>query len=388
MLSDRRRVSPPHTQGESMPPRDVLLPLVVGTGSGVYRTDGAGRHARIVEAPAFGLAVAGSRIACARGGDGLAVSHDAGVTWRCADGLGYEAVSIAFDPRDPDRLVAGMRPAAALASVDGGATWRLLRDFRDLPGTAHWEIPERDPLKTATSVATGEGAAAWAVRIDPARPGRIVVGVEVGGLVISDDWGGSWRITEIGDSPDPHDIALHPGDPDTLIVSTGYSRFTETVGVFRYSPTGGVYVSRDAGRTFRNMWHDPDDPQYTRLMCCDPRPPYAVTVCIRSSYVQPNNPAGERRADLRQSVDGGATWFSLAEGAFARFDEEYSAVAADPGTPGDVYVATEKGRLFRVEARTRRWTELGGFGERVHCLAALGADTVPVPLGAAALASA
>ena len=356
---------------------DASLPVLVGTDGGLFGTDGVAGRAHLIDGPVFGLAVRGTWIACARGRAGLAVSKDAGATWRFSQPEGYEAVSVAFDPRDPERLIAGTRPAAVLSSVDGGLSWRVLKDILDLPGTAHWEIPERDPSKTVTSVATGEGAAAWAVKIDPFRPDRLIVGVEVGGLVISDDNGQTWRVSEVGDSPDPHDIALYPGDPDRLIVSTGYSRFTDQIGVFRYSPTGGVYVSRDGGRTFRNMWQDPDEPQYTRLMCCDPRPPHAITVCIRSSYVQPNNPKGERRADLRQSVDGGLTWRSIAIGEHARFGEEYSAVAADPAVAGDVYVATEKGRLFRVAAGNPAWIELASFGKRIHCLAALGADTVP-----------
>jgi hypothetical protein len=359
---------------------DASLPVLVGTDDGLFGTDGIARRTRLIDGPILGLAVRGASIACALGRDGMAVSHDAGSTWRIQKHEGYEAVSVGFDPRDPERLVAGMRPAAVMSSVDGGVSWHLLKNILELPGTAHWEIPERDPLKTVTSVATGEGAAAWAVRIDPYRPERIIVGVEVGGLVISDDNGRTWRVTEVGDSPDPHDIALFPEDPDRLVVSTGYSRFTDRIGVFRYSPTGGVYVSQDAGRTFRNMWQDPDEPQYTRLMCCDPNPPHAITVCIRSSYVQPNNPKGERRADLRQSRDGGLTWQSIASGDYARFGEEYSAVAADPAVAGDVYVATEKGRLFRVAANSRKWSELSAFGKRIHSLAVLGADTVPRPV--------
>ncbi|MBC8792527.1 MAG: hypothetical protein C6Y20_13080 [Tagaea sp. CACIAM 22H2] len=369
-------------------PRKDLLPLFVGTGSGLFRTDGRGGHVRTLDAPIFGIAVAGRRIACATGARGIAVSADEGTSWNLGADLGYEAVSVAFDPANHDNLVAGARPAAIFASADGGGNWRLLKDFRDLPGTAHWEIPELDPTKKVTSVATGGGAAAWAVRFDPARPGRIVVGVEVGGLVITENGGRDWRITEVGDSPDPHDILLCPGDPDTIVVSTGYSRFTDKVGVFRYSPTGGVYVSHDAGRSFRNMWENPDDPQYTRLMCCDPRPPYAMTVCIRSSYVQPNNPSGERRADLRQSADGGRTWRSVASGTFASFSEEYSAVVPDPENAGDVYVSTEKGRLFRVDAAGREWRELPGFGERINCLAALGCDTAPMAIQAESKVSA
>lgn len=341
--------------------------LLAGTSKGLFRVSAGGTSQLGTSKPVSGLAARGEVIVMALGAAGILASHDGGVTWSSSHDLPLDPVSVEFDPHRPSRVYAGTKPAGILVSEDAGRSWMLLKDFRELPGTELWEIPERDPSKKVTSAASGEGAAVWVVRADPHRPGRIVAGVEVGGLVVTEDGGRSWKIAQVGDSPDPHDIVIHPADPDVIVVSTGYSRFTDEPGVFAYSPTGGVYRSADRGETFVNVWENPEDPQYTRLMACDAREPYAITVCARSSYVQPNNPGGERRADLRQSRDKGRTWTSLGEGEFCRYGEEFSAVVADPQNPGSVYVGTENGRLFHVQG-PGQWREVGSLEGRINGL--------------------
>lgn len=341
--------------------------LLAGTSKGLFRISAGGPTQVGTSQSVSGLAAHGDTIVVALGADGILVSADGGTTWSSVQNLPLDPVSVEFDPHDPLRIYAGTKPAGILVSTDAGRTWSVLKDFRELPGTELWEIPELDPNKPVTSVASGEGAAAWVVRADPHKPGRVIVGVEVGGLVVTEDAGRTWRIVQVGDSPDPHDIVIHPADPDVVVVSTGYSRFTDKPGVFAYSPTGGVYRSQDRGESFVNVWENPEDPQYTRLMSCDTTEPFAITVCARSSYVQPNNPNGERRADLRQSRDKGLSWTSLGDGEYSRYAEEFSSVVADPDNPGSVYVGTEKGRLFHVRG-PGQWQEVGRLDGRINGL--------------------
>ena len=293
------------------------------------------------------------------GAHGVGISLDRGTTWREPVPLGPPVVSVAIDPHRPGRLYAGCQPPRVFVSEDQGGSWRLLKDFADLPGTEHWEIPLRDPAKRVVSESAGEGAAIWNLLVDPRRPGRLIAGVEVGGLVISDDGGDAWSIRLVGGTPDPHAICLHPVDPDVALVSTGFSRFTAQRGVFGYGETGGVYRSTDGMLSFTSVWPVDPEPQYTRVMCMDPRPPHAATVGVRSSYVQKSNPRGLRRSQLKQSRDAGRTWVNLGDGPYASYDHEFSAVTAAPSAPNDVIVGTENGQLFHVDAALLEWTPLG-----------------------------
>jgi len=314
---------------------------------------------------------AAGEVVAGLGAHGVAVSQDGGRTWRRSGPLAATVVSVAIDPHGSGRIVAGCQPPCVLVSDDAGTRWQLLKDFADLPEARAWEIPVRDPNKNVVSESAGEGAAIWSLVLDPHRPSRIIAGVEVGGLVVSDDGGSTWTVSLVGDTPDPHTICLHPVDANLALISTGFSRFTDQPGVFSYAETGGVYRSTDAMASFSSVWpHDPE-PQYTRAMCIDARAPHAATVAVRSSYVQKSNPKGLRRAQLKQSRDAGTTWVNLGDGPFASYGEEYSAVVPAPSAANDVYVGTEGGRVFHVDAGLLAWTFVIDAGAGVTTLLSL-----------------
>jgi len=98
-------------------------------------------------------------------------------------------------------------------------------------------------------------------------------------------------------------------------------------------------------------------PHYTRPMCLDPRPPFALTMPavpdVRSSIKDP----GGAGSMLFQSVDEGKTWRSLGDAAHAPSAARLTAVAADPAKAGGVIVGTETGEVWRVSPEAT-WTQL------------------------------
>jgi photosystem II stability/assembly factor-like uncharacterized protein len=165
--------------------------------------------------------------------DFLVESRDRGRTWRrvplpyaCGGGDSICSVTIdtlAVDPGDPDVLfLAGLfffhfggNGPFLLRSDDGGVTWQ---DIAKPPG-----------IETL-AVAPG--------------PPRAVYGLTCGGLVRSTNRGKTWRMTGAGlpalscGNGLPDGLAVDPVDPRRLYVAT---------------KTQGVYVSTDAGATFRAM---------------------------------------------------------------------------------------------------------------------------------------
>jgi len=344
--------------------------LFIGTHKGLLLVEGSEKKTHLwPECAVTSLACGKSgEIVVGLGAQGVGISQDGGRTWRRSVPLGTAVVSVAVDPHGSGRMYAGCQPPRVLVSDDTGVTWDLLQDFADLPGTQDWEIPVRDFNKKEVSESAGEGSAIWSLVLDPCRVGRIIAGVEVGGLVVSEDGGSNWTVGLVGDTPDTHTICLHPEDSSLSLISTGFSRFTDKPGVFSYSETGGVYRSNDMMATFSSVWPLDPEPQYARAMCIDRRAPYAATVGVRSSYVQKSNPKGLRRAQLKQSRDGGVTWVNIGDGPFASYGEEFSAVIPAPSAANNVFVGTEGGRVFHVDAAVLEWTFVIDAGAGITAL--------------------
>lgn len=116
---------------------------------------------------------------------GVFYSADGGSSWEeRSNGISIEHVySVTATDEDGKPVVyAGTEPACAFRSTDLGKTWNELPGWRDMPGKDKWVFPM--PPKTPH---------AKTVVVDPANPQTVYVGVEQGGLFVSDDKGQTWR---------------------------------------------------------------------------------------------------------------------------------------------------------------------------------------------------
>lgn len=142
---------------------------------------------------------------------------------------------------DGEVLLAGTYPAHvyALEEFDGAATaesdapsggdWSELEGFLELPAREDWGLPRHDFQCHVRSI-----------RTHPDAPDRIAVGVEVGGVHVSEDRGESWAERREGTHDDVHHLAQ--GDPETFVTATGF----------------GLYRSDDAGRSWERLDDDPE----------------------------------------------------------------------------------------------------------------------------------
>src|SRR5439155_1704512 len=101
------------------------------------------------------------------------------------------------------------------------------------------------------------------------------VGVEVGGVVLTEDGGRSWTFNMPGGNPDLHNIVAKPDEPGVLFASTGFGRIDRSEPMEKR--IAGMFRSDDHGKTWRFQWTGMTPP-YTRPLCIDPRPPHPVTV--------------------------------------------------------------------------------------------------------------
>jgi photosystem II stability/assembly factor-like uncharacterized protein len=316
---------------------------IIGTAKGIFAVDAAsGASSVALEGPSVrhlsrvnGHCVAGSTA-------GFFRSTDGGRSWQ-PSGIGDREVwDVAAAPGDPSTLYAVTEPAGLFLSRDGGASWTEIAGLRSAPGFAEWCVPVTPPRP----------GRARAIVLDPTDPLRLVVGVEVGGVVVSEDGGRTWAMNRPGGNPDLHMIVAKPDQPGVLFASTGFGRIDRSEPMERR--VAGMFRSDDHGKSWRFQWKGMTPP-YTRPLCIDPRQPHAVTVGSSPTAFSAFKDDGGAKAMLFQSVDGGETWRSLGDTAHSPSPAQFHAVAPDPDAAGHVLAGTDTGELWRVSPEAH-WT--------------------------------
>ena len=220
-------------------------------------------------------------------GDGIARLDETGYGWTVEVFLGGSgAQCLALDPRDADRVYAGLReggvrrtddggrswvdcalpdpgvfslavsnadgavyagtePSRLFRSDDRGETWQALDTLLELPSQPTWSFPPRPWTSHVRWIAP-----------NPEDGDLLLVGIELGGLMRSADRGETWQDHRPGAQPDVHSLTWHPHEP---------ARAYEAGG-------GGAAFSVDAGETWQPA-DDGRDRNYTWSVAVDPDDP-------------------------------------------------------------------------------------------------------------------
>jgi photosystem II stability/assembly factor-like uncharacterized protein len=253
---------------------------------------------------------------------GIFRSDDEGQTWK-ESSIGLTARHIrwmAFHPGVSNLAVAGTEPANIFVSKDGGESWRACPEVTQLRDRFKWSLPYSPE--------------AGCVRGFAFHGTRIYAAVEVGGVLVTEDHGETWRLAEGSDGkpnlsgppepliyPDVHSLEVHPSSPDLVYAPTG----------------GGFYRSSDGGKTWklfydcycRAVWVDPGDSGHMILGPAD---------------------GVDRNGRIEESKDGGETWSMASRGLqvpwrrgmVERFFQEGEELLAILST-GEVYAASLSG---------------------------------------------
>jgi photosystem II stability/assembly factor-like uncharacterized protein len=319
--------------------------VIVGTAHGIFVVDAAEGGSTVTLAGLSVRHVSRTGGTCLAGSTaGIFRSADGGRTWQ-ASGIGDREVwDVTAAPDDPETLYAVTEPVGVFLSRDAGASWTEVAAFRRTPGFDHWCLPV-DPPRPAR---------ARTIVIDRQNLDRWCVGVEVGGVVLTEDGGRSWTFSTPGGNPDLHNIVAKPDEPGVLFASTGFGRIGNSEPMAKR--IAGMFRSDDYGKTWRFQWTGMTPP-YTRPLCIDPRPPHVVTVGASPTAFSSFGDPGGARAMLFQSADGGETWRSLGDADHSPSGAQIHAVSADPEMTGGVLVGTDTGELWRVRPDTT-WTRV------------------------------
>lgn len=287
--------------------------------------EGARPTCLVADASVAGRAWCGTR------DGGVFRSGDAGRMWRPV-GLGkHHITALGVAPAENNVVWAGGEPSALWRSDDAGDTWLPMPGLEDLPSSSEWSFPPRPETHHVRWIAC-----------HPHEPGRLLVAIEAGALISSDDGGHTWRDRVPGGPYDTHELAIHADAPDTFRVSAG----------------DGYYESHDRGRT----WSGPRqglDVGYMRSVAIDPGRADVVIVSAssapRTAYV-----AGRSDGRIYRRV-GEGPWRRVHEG----WPDPPSTIApllAAGTVPGEFWAADERG-VHRSDDGGVTWRPAGAFTE-------------------------
>ena len=217
---------------------------------------------------------------------GIFRSEDEGQTWgEASNGLTVKHIRwMAFHPDHTDLVFAGTEPANIFRSHDGGKSWRECPEVAQLRDRFRWSLPYSPE--------------AGCVRGFAFHGSRVYAAVEVGGVLVSDDTGETWKLAEGSDGkpsfagppepfvyPDVHSLEVHPSSQDLVYAPTG----------------GGFYRSNDGGKTWK-LFYD----CYCRAVWIDPQNPDHIILGPADGV--------DRNGRIEESQDGGETWSMASNG--------------------------------------------------------------------------
>ena len=237
--------------------------------------------------------------------------------------VGGRVRALAFDPRSPNRLLAGTASGGLWISDNAGDSWRANFDF--LPNLSVTTIAFDPRSPNVAYLGTGEASAG-------------LVGV---GAFKSADGGETWQFlaaTNADANPDwrfVNRLAVHPVQTQVLLAALTHNDFSR----------GSIYRSLDAGASWARV----------------------ATMRALDIAFDPNNPAnavaGLDDGTIAYSRDTGATWARTAplvadpsgRGSTARAE-----IAFARSQPGLVYASVDnaKGEVWRSNDSGATWTKM------------------------------
>ena len=176
---------------------------------------------------------------------------------------------------------------------------------------------------------------------------RVYASVEVGGLMVSDDYGRTWDLAagssgkprEIpgpgGIHPDVHSVASHSASADLVFAPTG----------------GGFFTSEDGGTTWENKYN-----AYSRAVWVDPQD-------ATHMLLGPAEGVG-RGGRIEETIDTGETWHLR----MSNINDQWTVAMVERfvGADGEIYAILSNGKILTAHADDFSWQYLlPGIGNAV-----------------------
>ena len=267
--------------------------------------------------------------------DGVYVTRDGGESWQLeSEGIQTPHVRwVSMHPQDNSYWFVGTEPANIYFRGADEKQWLSSEKVAALRDENGWYMP----------YSPNPGC----VRGFSFHKERVYASVEVGGLLVSDDYGKSWNLAD-GSSgkphqqpaeseihPDVHSVASHAESKDLVFAPTG----------------GGFFISEDGGKTWDQKYH-----AYCRAVWVEP-------LDANHMILGPADGVG-RGGRIEHSTDGGETWHLLMDNIEDQWPEAMVErfVAAD----GEIFAVLSNGKILTAQTDDFSWQYLlPGIGKAV-----------------------
>jgi len=240
--------------------------------------------------------------------DGILVSNDTGKSWQQIGMKNIPVKSLAISPRDPEVIYAGCKPVSLFVSQNGGESWEEYEGLRK--ARRWWWFSPAEPPDWRPYVI--------ALTISPANPNVIMAGIELGGVLRSNDGGRTWSNHRRGAERDCHSLKFHTTNGKWVYQGGG----------------GGPALSQDGGLSWRKLKNG-----------------------IGTKYGWMAHKDGQANAHIYRSV-GGAQWEQLSGGLPETLDYMAYALITDAKAPGFLYAGLANGEIWKTENYGDSWERL------------------------------
>ncbi len=266
-------------------------------------------------------------------GVGMSRSDDGGITWRWVN-KGFEHFEFwscrAGKLQGRDVVFAGSLPAHLYVSENKGDTWRELPAFRNTKSVSQWTFPPPPRIGHIKDIVLDGD--------------RLLVGVEIGSLQVSTDFGESF--VELPVDPnvqecDIHRILVNPARPDRIIIANGIV---------------GMMSSEDGGATWRKI-PMPHAANYPDAIVIHPDRPDLLFMSAGVGWPVHWYELGRARGKIFRSPDAGKTWERLLGGLPNGQRALFSALTIECWDGGyGLYAADTDGQVFESLDGGESWT--------------------------------
>lgn len=290
-------------------------------------------------------------------GGGLHRSNDAGKRWaRVGEGVLPDKVrALALDPSNPEVVYVGVEPAALWKSEDEGKSWEESAGVGKLARERNWTYPVPSIQPHLRSIA-----------VDPTNSEKLCLAGQVGGILLSEDGGQSWKDVRYPIDLDVHSVSFDPIDSSVIYAATGGGEnFPDPTPAPKGRP---VYRSVDGGKSWESIT-DSFRRTYSVPVRVHPKDSRILYVGVAEdpppSWLK--RPAMANGALMRSS-DRGASWEQLSAGLPDPLRSMVECIEFDPDEPDHVFIGTggegarfiklEEGEIYRSQDRGNHWQRI------------------------------
>jgi photosystem II stability/assembly factor-like uncharacterized protein len=262
---------------------------------------------------------------------------------------GNRVTAVAGVAGDPDTYYVGAASGGVWRTADGGVRWEPVFDGQGVSSIG------------ALAVAPSDARVVWAGTGESSLRSHVSIGM---GVFRSDDGGRTWRRAGLEATGRIARIAVHPQNPDVVLVAAlGHA--------FGSQEERGVYRTTDGGRTWARVLF-PGDSAGASDVVFHPTSPSIVYAGSWQVVMRPwERVSGGGGSGVWKSTDGGATWRRLSGRGLPFGPVGKVGLAVSPAAPERVYAlietgdgapfrgqATDTGRLWRSDDGGETWTRI------------------------------